>query len=168
MGQAALPTRAARRYLRRLMPKQVTIYTDGACDPNPGIGGWAAILIFNGTHKELTGGAMESTNNRMEMTAVIEGLRQLKEPCAVTLITDSEYVKNAFTKGWLVNWQKRGWKTADKKPVKNQDLWQVMLELAKPHTITWKWVRGHDVDELNNRCDELAVAARLKIKRDGI
>ena len=150
------------------MLKPVTIYTDGACDPNPGIGGWAAILIFNGKKKEITGGAMESTNNRMEMTAVIEGLRQLKEPCAVTLITDSEYVKNAFTQGWLVNWQKRGWKTADKKPVKNQDLWQVMLELTKPHTITWKWVRGHDVDEMNNRCDELAVEARLKIKREGI
>ena len=148
--------------------KPVTIYTDGACDPNPGIGGWAAILIFNGKKKEITGGAMESTNNRMEMTAVIEGLRQLKEPCAVTLITDSEYVKNAFTQGWLDNWLKRGWKTSDKKPVKNQDLWQVMLELTKPHTITWKWDRGHDVDEIKNRCDELAVEARLKIKREGI
>lgn len=150
------------------MPKQVTIYTDGACDPNPGIGGWAAILLFGSAKKEITGGAMESTNNRMEMTAVIEGLRTLKEPCAVTLITDSEYVKNAFTQGWLDNWQKRGWKTSDKKPVKNQDLWQVMLELAKPHQITWKWVKGHATDELNNRCDELAVEARLKIKRDGI
>ena len=150
------------------MPKRVTLYTDGACDPNPGIGGWAAILLFGTQEKEITGGAMESTNNRMEMTAVIEGLRQLKEPCDLTLVTDSEYVKNAFTKNWLVNWQKRGWKTADKKPVKNQDLWQVMLELAKPHTITWKWVRGHDVDPLNNRCDELAVEARRKIKREGI
>jgi ribonuclease HI len=158
-----MPTPALKQAL-----KQVTIYTDGACDPNPGIGGWAAILLFGTQQKEITGGAMESTNNRMEMTAVIEGLRQLKEPCSVTLITDSEYVKNAFTQNWLVNWQKRGWKTSDKKPVKNQDLWQVMLELAKPHTITWKWVRGHDVDVLNNRCDELAVEARLKIKRDGI
>ena len=152
----------------RQMLKPVTIYTDGACDPNPGIGGWAAILIFNGAKREITGGALESTNNRMEMTAVIEGLRTLKEPCAVTLITDSEYVKNAFTQGWLDNWQKRGWKTSDRKPVKNQDLWQVMLELTKPHQITWKWVRGHDVDELNNRCDELAVEARLRIKREGI
>jgi ribonuclease HI len=149
-------------------PKQVTIYTDGACDPNPGIGGWAAILLFGSAKKEITGGAMESTNNRMEMTAVIEGLRTLKEPCAITLITDSEYVKNAFTQGWLDNWQKRGWKTSDKKPVKNQDLWQVMLELTKPHQITWKWVKGHAMDELNNRCDELAVEARLKIKREGI
>lgn len=148
--------------------KKVTIYTDGACDPNPGIGGWAAILLFGTVQKEITGGALESTNNRMEMTAVIEGLRQLKEPCAVTLITDSEYVKNAFTQNWLDNWQKRGWKTSDKKPVKNQDLWMLMLSLAKPHQITWKWVRGHDVDVLNNRCDELAVEARLKIKRDGI
>ena len=154
-------------FLRQML-KQVTIYTDGACDPNPGIGGWAAILIFNGAKREITGGALESTNNRMEMTAVIEGLRTLKEPCAVTLITDSEYVKNAFTQGWLDNWQKRGWKTSDRKPVKNQDLWQVMLELTKPHQITWKWVRGHDVDELNNRCDELAVEARLRIKREGI
>jgi ribonuclease HI len=148
--------------------KPVTLYTDGACDPNPGIGGWAAILIFGKVQKEISGGALESTNNRMEMTAVIEGLRQLKEPCDVTLVTDSEYVKNAFTQGWLVNWQKRNWKTADKKPVKNQDLWQVLLELTAPHRITWKWVRGHDVDVLNNRCDELAVQARLKIKREGI
>jgi ribonuclease HI len=145
------------------MSKQITIYTDGACDPNPGIGGWAAILIYGKTHKEITGGERESTNNRMEMTAVIEALRLLKEPCTVTIFTDSEYVKNAFTQGWLDNWVRRGWKTADRKPVKNQDLWQTLLELTGQHKLHWKWVKGHADDPLNNRCDELAVQARLKI-----
>lgn len=147
--------------------QSVTIYTDGACDPNPGIGGWAAILIHPGTGKkiEITGGERESTNNRMELTAVIKALAQLKKPCKVTLITDSEYVKNAFTAGWLVGWQAKGWKTAAKKPVKNQDLWMKLIELEKIHDIEWRWVRGHDVEELNNRCDELAVEARLKIAR---
>ena len=145
--------------------KQVTIYTDGACDPNPGIGGWAAILLFGDTRKEISGGTRESTNNRMELSGAIEALKQLKEPCAVTLITDSEYVKNAFTQGWLENWLRRGWKTSDKKPVKNQDLWKELYALTQEHQIEWKWVRGHAVDELNNRCDELAVAARQKIAR---
>ena len=147
--------------------KHVTLYTDGACDPNPGTGGWAAILIFGKTKKEITGGEHNSTNNRMEMMAVIEALKQLKEPCKVTLITDSEYVKNAFTQGWLEGWIKRGWKTASKKPVKNQDLWEAMLAETKRHTIEWKWVKGHATDELNNRCDELAVMARQKIARGG-
>ena len=146
--------------------KQVTIYTDGACDPNPGIGGWAAILLFNGVERELTGGTRDSTNNRMELTAVIEALKQLKEPCAVTLITDSEYVKNAFTQGWLKNWLKRGWKTADKKPVKNQDLWQELVVQTELHQLEWRWVRGHNGDALNDRCDRLAVAARMKIKAE--
>ncbi len=143
----------------------VIIYTDGACDPNPGIGGWAAILIHpgTGTKTEISGGEKESTNNRMELTAVIEALSRLKEPCEVTLITDSEYVKNAFTQKWLDGWQKKGWKTASRQPVKNQDLWQKLLVLTAQHQILWKWVRGHHVDELNNRCDELAVAARRKI-----
>lgn len=145
--------------------KHVTIYTDGACDPNPGTGGWAAILLWGKNQKEITGGERDSTNNRMEMTAVIEALKLLKEPCKITLITDSEYVKNAFTNKWLDGWQARGWKTASRQPVKNQDLWQALLELTKPHQIEWRWVRGHDVDEMNNRCDELAVQARLKIAR---
>lgn len=145
--------------------KQVTIYTDGACDPNPGVGGWAAILLFGDVKKEIAGGERASTNNRMEMTAVIEALKLLKEPCAVTLITDSEYVKNAFTQGWLQNWLKRGWKTADKKPVKNQDLWEELVRQTELHQLEWKWVRGHANDALNNRCDELAVAARLKLAR---
>ncbi len=148
--------------------KQLVIYTDGACDPNPGTGGWAAILMIEGqpaSRREISGGERDSTNNRMEMTAVIEALRQLKEPCKVSLITDSQYVKHAFTLGWLVNWQKRGWKTADRKPVKNQDLWLELLKLTAEHEISWKWVKGHAEDALNNRCDELAVEARLKIAR---
>lgn len=148
--------------------KQVTIYTDGACDPNPGIGGWAAILLFGDAKKEITGGERDSTNNRMEMTAVIEALKQLKEPCAITLITDSEYVKNAFTQGWLQNWLKRGWKTASKQPVKNKDLWEELVKQTDLHQVEWKWVRGHANDELNNRCDELAVMARQKIARGGV
>jgi ribonuclease HI len=147
---------------------QVIIYTDGACDPNPGIGGWAAILLHpvTGQRTEISGGEAESTNNRMELSAVIQALSRLKGPCEVTLITDSEYVKNAFTNGWLVNWQKRGWKTADKKPVKNKDLWLKLVELAAAHQIHWKWVRGHAFDAENNRCDELAVLARKRIKQE--
>ncbi len=147
--------------------KLVTIYTDGACDPNPGIGGWAAILTHPQTGKrtEISGAAADSTNNRMELIAVIEALQRLKNPCRVTLITDSEYVKNAFTAGWLVGWQAKGWKTAARKPVKNQDLWMQLIELEKLHDIEWQWVRGHAFNALNNRCDELAVEARLKLAR---
>jgi ribonuclease HI len=143
----------------------VLIYTDGACDPNPGVGGWAAILIHPDTGKksEISGGERDSTNNRMELTAVIEALSRLKMPSIITLVTDSEYVKNAFTQKWLVNWQKRNWMTAGRKPVKNRDLWEKLVELTATHHIEWKWVRGHAFDPLNNRCDELAVAARQKI-----
>ncbi|MGC4033331.1 MAG: ribonuclease HI [Tepidisphaeraceae bacterium] len=149
--------------------REVRIFTDGACDPNPGTGGWAAILIdvATGKRKEISGGEKDSTNNRMEITAVIEALTCLKEPAAVMLITDSEYVKNAFTKGWLKGWVAKGWKTASKQPVKNQDLWEKLLVLTATHHIEWKWVRGHSVDVDNNRCDELAVAARKKIARGG-
>lgn len=147
--------------------REIRIYTDGACDPNPGTGGWAAILIdpATGVRKEISGGARDSTNNRMELQAVIEALTCLKEPSAVTLITDSEYVKNAFTKGWLKGWVVKGWKTASKQPVKNQDLWQQLITLTATHHIEWKWVRGHNTDPYNNRCDELAVAARKKVAR---
>lgn len=149
------------------LKQQVTIYTDGACDPNPGVGGWAAILIhpLTGKHTEISGGERESTNNRMELTAVIEALSRLKGECVVTLITDSEYVKNAFTQKWLDSWQRKGWKTAGNKPVKNQDLWLKLLEQTRQHQIEWRWVRGHHIDEWNNRCDELAVEARRKIAR---
>jgi ribonuclease HI len=145
--------------------REIRIYTDGACDPNPGVGGWAAILIdpVKNVFKEISGGDPVSTNNRMELTAVIEALTCLKEPSLVTLITDSEYVKNAFTQNWLKGWVAKGWKTASKQPVKNQDLWQKLLTLTATHQIEWKWVRGHHVDPYNNRCDELAVAARKKI-----
>jgi len=148
--------------------QHVIVYTDGACDPNPGVGGWAAILTVDGdptSTREIVGGSRASTNNRMEMTACIEALRQIAEPARVTLHTDSEYVRNAFTKGWLDNWQRRGWKTADKKPVKNPDLWLLLLEQSKRHQIEWRWVRGHADDPLNNRCDELAVEARIKVAR---
>ena len=143
----------------------VTIYTDGACDPNPGTGGWAAILLFGRNRRTLAGGEKDSTNNRMELTAVIKALEALNRPCRVSLNTDSEYVKNAFTRKWLDNWQRRNWKTADKKPVKNQDLWQRLLELTASHEIEWHWIRGHADDPLNNECDQLAVEARQKIAR---
>ena len=144
---------------------QVVVYTDGACDPNPGIGGWAAILLQPANKKrvELTGGDPESTNNRMELTAVLEAVSHLKTRCAVTIHTDSQYVKNAFTAGWLKSWQAKGWKTASREPVKNRDLWEKLLAATARHVIAWQWVRGHHVDPLNNRCDELAVEARKKI-----
>ncbi len=146
--------------------KQVTIYTDGACDPNPGVGGWAAILIHDGREREISGGDSESTNNRMELMAVIEALRALKEKCEVTIFTDSEYVKNAFTQKWIDGWIKRGWKTASRQPVKNQDLWRTLIDLVNGHDVKWEWVRGHAEDPLNNRCDELAVQARLAVARN--
>ena len=146
----------------------VELWTDGACSGNPGPGGWACLLRSGSHERELSGHDPATTNNRMELMAVIEGLAALNKSCRVTVHIDSTYVMHAITKRWIGGWQKRGWKTSDKKPVKNQDLWQVMLELTKPHQITWKWVKGHAMDELNNRCDELAVEARLKIKREGI
>jgi ribonuclease HI len=142
----------------------VIIYTDGACDPNPGTGGWAAILIKDKHKKILTGGQRDTTNNRMELTAAIEALRALTQPCTVTLFTDSEYVRNAIVLGWLKNWIKKGWRNSGG-PVKNRDLWEQLLEQIGRHQIDWHWVRGHDSDPLNNECDRLAVEARLKIAR---
>ena len=147
------------------MADTITVYTDGACDPNPGIGGWAAILIAPGNPdvvKEISGAQADTTNNRMELTAAIQALQHLKKPCVVTLYTDSEYVKNAFTQKWIVGWQKNGWKTSARKPVKNEDLWKTLIAEAAKHQIHWQWVRGHANDPRNNRCDELAVQARLK------
>ncbi len=138
--------------------KPVTLYTDGACRGNPGPGGWGALLMFGNHEKELSGGEAATTNNRMEMMAAIEGLRQLKEPCAVTLYTDSKYVLQGFTE-WLPGWKAKGWKTADKKPVKNVDLWQALEEAAAKHRIRWHWVKGHNGDPHNERVDALAVAA---------
>jgi ribonuclease HI len=137
---------------------RVTLYTDGACSGNPGPGGWGAILIFNGAEKELSGGEAMTTNNRMEMTAAVEGLNALKRPCAVDLYTDSQYLMQGIT-AWMQNWKRRGWRTADNKPVKNEDLWRALDEAASRHNVKWHWVRGHADDPLNNRVDALAVAA---------
>ena len=144
--------------------KTVTLYTDGACSGNPGPGGWGAILEFNGTEKELSGGESPTTNNRMELTAVIEGLKALKEPCIVELYSDSKYVIDALEKGWAVGWQKRGWKKADKTPALNPDLWETLLKLCQLHQVRTHWVKGHAANEKNNRCDELAVAQSKKQK----
>jgi ribonuclease HI len=143
----------------------VELYTDGACSPNPGLGGWGAILVSPAHGKELalSGSERNTTNNRMELKAVIKGLEALKKPSRVRVTTDSQYVHNAFEKGWLKKWQKNGWRTADKKPVQNEDLWRELLELAKTHDLEWEWVRGHAEHVFNNRADELAVAARLKL-----
>ena len=136
--------------------KQVEIYTDGACSGNPGPGGWAAILIYKDKRAELSGYEARTTNNRMELLAAIRGLRALKEPCSVKLHSDSAYLINAFEKKWLDNWQQRGWATAGKKPVENQDLWRELLELTNVHAVKWIKVRGHADNPGNNRCDELA------------
>jgi ribonuclease HI len=133
----------------------VTIFTDGACSGNPGPGGWGAILRFRGVEKELSGGDPATTNNRMEMMAAISALEAIKRPCTVDIYTDSSYVRDGITK-WVFGWQKRGWKTADKKPVKNVELWQRLLEAARPHTVEWHWVKGHAGHPENERCDELA------------
>lgn len=143
--------------------KKVTLYTDGACSGNPGPGGWAAILIYGTQERELSGGEAETTNNRMELMATIMGLKNLKEPCEVTLCTDSKYVLQGFTE-WLPGWRAKGWKTADKKPVKNVDLWQALEAAAKPHHIHWQWVKGHSGDVMNDRADALAVAAAQAAK----
>lgn len=133
----------------------VALFTDGACLGNPGPGGWAAILRFKGTEKELAGGEADTTNNRMEMRAVIEGLRALSRPCAVNITTDSQYVIKGITE-WLPGWKAKNWRTADKKPVKNVDLWQTLDELQALHNVTWTWVRGHDGHAENERVDALA------------
>lgn len=140
----------------------VHIYCDGACSPNPGWGGWGALLISpaHNVTRELSGSEANSTNNRMELTGAIMALKALKMPCDVVLHTDSEYVHNAFVKGWLTKWQKNGWQTAARKSVLNQDLWEELVALAGVHSINWKWVKGHATNELHNRCDALAVAAR--------
>ena len=138
--------------------KTVTLYTDGACSGNPGPGGWGAILEYAGTEKELSGGEQETTNNRMELTAVIAGLSALKEPCIVELYSDSKYVIDGLSKGWAASWQKNGWKKADKKPALNPDLWEKLLELTTIHKLHYHWVKGHAENEKNNRCDQLAVA----------
>lgn len=145
--------------------KTVEIYTDGACSGNPGPGGWGAILRYKDAEKELSGGAPETTNNRMELTAVIEALRLLKEPCVVELYSDSKYVIDALEKGWAWGWKRRGWVKADKKPALNPDLWDTLLGLTRQHEMHYHWVKGHEANEKNNRCDEQAVLESRKFKR---
>ena len=139
--------------------EEITIYTDGACSGNPGPGGWGAILMYKDSKKEISGGNKNTTNNIMEMTAVIEALKLLKHPCKVKLYSDSAYVVNAFLQNWTKNWIKNNWKTSDKKDVKNKELWQELIELTKIHNVTFIKVKGHSDNEYNNRCDELARAA---------
>ena len=136
-------------------PPTVVIHTDGACSGNPGPGGWGAILKFGDVEKELKGGEAHTTNNRMELMAAISALEALKKPCTVDLYTDSQYVRSGIT-SWIHGWKRNGWRTADKKPVKNEDLWRALDAAAESHTIEWRWVRGHADDELNVRADKLA------------
>jgi ribonuclease HI len=147
----------------------VEIYTDGACSPNPGIGGWGTILIspaHNNHRRELSGSEAESTNNRMELQAAIEGLRALKQPCRVRITTDSKYVCRAYQDGWIVNWKRNGWKTKAKKPVANVEQWQILDALVSQHTVEWEWVKGHANHPENERADALAVEARLALDRE--
>jgi len=137
------------------MTNKVYIYTDGACRGNPGPGGWGALIRFQNTEKEFFGGENNTTNNRMEMMASIQALSQLSRPCEVILTTDSQYVRKGITE-WIINWKKRGWKTANKKPVKNSDLWKQLDELVQKHEVTWHWVKGHSGHAENERADELA------------
>ncbi len=136
--------------------KHVDIYTDGACRGNPGHGGWGAILVYGSTQKELSGGERETTNNRMELTAVISALSALREPCEVTLTSDSKYVIDAVKQGWAVSWRARGWRKADKSPALNVDLWEKLLALLERHDVTFVWVKGHAGHPYNERCDALA------------
>ena len=146
------------------MSERVTIYTDGACSGNPGPGGWAALLLFKGREKELSGGEALTTNNRMELTAAIKALEALSRPCAVDLYTDSQYVRLGVT-AWIKGWKARGWKTADRKPVKNEDLWRALDAARGGHEVTFHWVRGHADDPLNHRVDVLAVAAMAPFRK---
>lgn len=141
---------------------EIEIYTDGACSGNPGPGGWGAILRAKGVEKELSGGEKDTTNNRMEMMAVIAALEAVTRPCNITITTDSQYVMKGMTE-WLVGWKAKNWRTANKKPVKNADLWQRMEAAAVPHKLQWQWVRGHQGHAENERADQLAVAAREQI-----
>ena len=139
--------------------KAIEIYTDGACSGNPGPGGWGVVLLYQGNKKELAGYQPETTNNRRELFAAIQGLAALREPCEVTLYSDSSYLINAFEKHWLDNWQRNGWKTNSKSPVENQDLWKLLLLHVRNHRVRFQKVKGHSDNAYNNRCDELAVAA---------
>ena len=145
------------------MEEKVIIYTDGACSGNPGPGGWGAILMYKSAKKEISGGMKNTTNNIMEITAVIEALKCLKNECKATVYSDSAYTVNAFKQGWIYNWMKNGWKTANKEPVKNKELWQELYDLTKKHKVEFIKVKGHADNEFNNRCDEMARNEILKL-----
>ena len=145
--------------------KKVTIYTDGACSGNPGVGGWGAVLMYNGVEKRISGAEDNTTNNRMELLAVINALECLKEPCEVTLYSDAAYTVNAFLNGWVYEWEKSGWKKADKKPVLNDDLWKRLLSLTRIHKVEFVKVKGHADNEYNNVCDKLATDAVKNFKK---
>ncbi|MBE7184896.1 MAG: ribonuclease HI [Methylobacterium mesophilicum] len=147
--------------------KEVDVFTDGACSGNPGPGGWGAILRWNGKEKEMSGGEAQTTNNRMELLAAINALQALKEPCTVDLYTDSNYVRDGIGK-WIFGWKKNGWKTADKKPVKNAELWQALDEQRMRHKVTWHWVKGHAGHPENERADELAREGMRPFKKKGV
>jgi len=142
--------------------KHVTIFTDGACSGNPGPGGWGAILRYNQVEKELSGGEKETTNNRMELTAAISALSALKEPCSVTLYSDSKYLVDGMSKGWAKGWRAKGWRKSDGKPALNPDLWQQLLDLFERHEVELVWIKGHNEHPENERCDRLAVAESKK------
>lgn len=142
--------------------KEVTVFTDGACSGNPGPGGWGAILRYRQTERELSGGEKNTTNNRMELTAAIMALSALKEPCKVTLISDSKYLVDGITKGWAKGWRAKGWRKSDGKPALNPDLWQKLLELIETHEVSFVWIKGHNEHPENERCDQLAVAESKK------
>ena len=142
--------------------KEVTIFTDGACSGNPGPGGWGAILRYKQTERELSGGEKDTTNNRMELTAAIMALSALKEPCKVTLTSDSKYLIDGITKGWAKGWRAKGWKKSDGKPALNPDLWQKLLELTETHDVSFVWIKGHNEHPENERCDQLAVEESKK------
>ena len=144
--------------------KEVALYTDGACSGNPGPGGWGTILLYKGREKELSGGEALTTNNRMELLAVIRGLEALKEPCTVTLYSDSKYVIDALSLGWAEGWRQRGWMRTKREAAKNPELWEQLLSLCEKHEMRYVWVKGHAENEYNNRCDALAVAAREKFR----
>ncbi len=144
--------------------KEITIYTDGACSGNPGPGGWAAILEYKEHRRELSGGEASTTNNRMELMGVIRALELVKEPCVITLCSDSKYVMDGLSKGWAKGWRARGWVKSDKKPALNSDLWARLLDLCEPHTFHYNWIKGHAGHPENERCDELAVVAAAKYK----
>ncbi len=146
--------------------KKVEVYTDGSCKFNPGPGGWGAVLVYNGREKELCGGEAETTNNRMELTAVIEALSALKEPCEVVLCSDSKYVIDGLEKGWAESWRKKGWKKADKSPALNPDLWEKLLSEVARHKMTYKWIKGHAGHSYNERCDTMAQNCADKYRGD--